>query len=64
MIPVDTPYGVPLLSMGGLVAAGQAIARRGPMAGGALGQLVDAEWGDAELLVLDLPPGTGDSSSP
>ncbi|MCW3835265.1 Mrp/NBP35 family ATP-binding protein [Sphingomonas canadensis] len=60
LVPVETPYGVPLLSMGGLVAEGQAIAWRGPMAGGALGQLVDAEWGDAELLVLDLPPGTGD----
>jgi ATP-binding protein involved in chromosome partitioning len=30
------------------------------MAAGALGQLVDAEWGDIELLILDLPPGTGD----
>jgi ATP-binding protein involved in chromosome partitioning len=38
----------------------QAIAWRGPMAGNALGQLIDADWGDAELLVLDLPPGTGD----
>jgi ATP-binding protein involved in chromosome partitioning len=60
LLPIDTPYGVRMLSMGGLVAEGQAIAWRGPMAGGALGQLVDADWGDAELLVLDLPPGTGD----
>ncbi|MEI9927959.1 MAG: Mrp/NBP35 family ATP-binding protein [Sphingomonas sp.] len=60
LIPVETRFGVPLLSMGGLVAEGQAIAWRGPMAGSALGQLVDAEWGEAELLVLDLPPGTGD----
>ncbi len=60
LIPIDTPYGVPLLSMGGLVAEGQAIAWRGPMAGGALGQLVDADWGDVDTLVLDLPPGTGD----
>jgi ATP-binding protein involved in chromosome partitioning len=60
LIPVETPYGVPLLSMGGLVAEGQAIAWRGPMAGGALGQLVDGDWGEAELLMLDLPPGTGD----
>jgi len=58
--PVPTPYGVPLLSMGQLVAADQAIAWRGPMAAGALGQLVDANWGDADTLVLDLPPGTGD----
>ena len=60
MIPIETRFGVPLLSMGGLVAEGQAIAWRGPMAGNALGQLIDAEWGDTELLVLDLPPGTGD----
>jgi len=59
LVPVPTPYGVPLLSMGQLVAPDQAIAWRGPMAGGALGQLVDAHW-DADLLVLDLPPGTGD----
>ena len=60
LLPVETPYGVSLLSMGGLVAEGQAIAWRGPMAGGALGQLVDGDWGEAEYLVLDLPPGTGD----
>jgi ATP-binding protein involved in chromosome partitioning len=60
LIPVETRFGVPLLSMGGLVAEGQAIAWRGPMAGSALGQLVDAEWGDKDLLILDLPPGTGD----
>ncbi len=60
MIPVETRFGVSLLSMGGLVAPDKAIAWRGPMAGGALGQLVDAEWGEAELLVVDLPPGTGD----
>ena len=60
MIPIETRFGVPMLSMGGLVAPGQAIAWRGPMAGGALGQLVDAAWGDTDLLVLDLPPGTGD----
>jgi ATP-binding protein involved in chromosome partitioning len=60
LIPVQTKFGVPLLSMGGLVPDGQAIAWRGSMAGGALGQMVDADWGDAEILILDLPPGTGD----
>ncbi|MDO7843237.1 Mrp/NBP35 family ATP-binding protein [Sphingomonas immobilis] len=58
--PVATPFGVPLLSMGMLVAPDQAIAWRGPMAAGALGQMMDANWGDADTLVLDLPPGTGD----
>ncbi|OAN65988.1 P-loop NTPase [Sphingomonas sp. TDK1] len=60
LLPIQTPFGIKMLSMGGLVAEGQAIAWRGPMAGGALGQMVDADWGDTELLVLDLPPGTGD----
>ncbi len=60
IIPVQTPWGVPLLSMGQLVEPGKAIAWRGPMAGNALGQLIDAHWGDAELLIVDLPPGTGD----
>ena len=58
--PVPTPYGFSLLSMGQLVEPGQAIAWRGPMAGNALSQLVDAHWGEAELLVVDMPPGTGD----
>ena len=60
LIPVQTPSGVPLLSMGQVVAPGKAIAWRGPMTAGALSQLVDADWGDAELLVVDMPPGTGD----
>ena len=60
MDPVISPSGVPMLSMGQLVKPGQAIAWRGPMAANALGQLIDAEWGDVDLLILDLPPGTGD----
>ncbi|WP_349237524.1 Mrp/NBP35 family ATP-binding protein [Novosphingobium sp. SG720] len=60
MIPVQSPWGVPMLSMGHLVQPGQAIAWRGPMAGSALGQLIEADWGDTEILVVDLPPGTGD----
>lgn len=60
LVPVATPHGVPLLSMGQLVPAGQAIAWRGPMAAGALTQLVDAHWQSADTLVVDLPPGTGD----
>ena len=60
LIPVPSPWGVPVLSMGHLIEPGRAIAWRGPMAGNALGQLIDADWGDAEILVVDLPPGTGD----
>ena len=60
LIPVPSPWGVAMLSMGQLIEPGKAIAWRGPMAGKALGQLIDARWGNAELLVIDLPPGTGD----
>ncbi|WP_037503753.1 Mrp/NBP35 family ATP-binding protein [Sphingomonas jaspsi] len=56
----DTPYGVKLLSVGQLVPGGQALAWRGPMAAGALTQLIDGEWGDTDLILVDLPPGTGD----
>lgn len=60
LVPVQSRFGVRLLSMGHLVEPGKALAWRGPMASGALGQLVDAAWGDVELLLMDLPPGTGD----
>lgn len=60
LIPVPNEYGIPVLSMGHLAKPGQAIAWRGPMAGKALEQLVDAHWGDTELLIVDMPPGTGD----
>ncbi|MGI4731780.1 MAG: Mrp/NBP35 family ATP-binding protein [Janthinobacterium lividum] len=60
MIPVKTRWGVPMLSMGQLVEPGRAVAWRGPMAAGALGQMVDADWGAVDTLLLDLPPGTGD----
>ena len=60
LIPVETPYGVKLLSVGQLVPAGQALAWRGPMAASALAQLTDGDWGDVDLILVDLPPGTGD----
>ena len=60
LIPVASPFGIPMLSMGHLVEPGKAIAWRGPMAGNALGQLIDARWGDVDVLLVDLPPGTGD----
>ncbi|MDQ3143798.1 MAG: Mrp/NBP35 family ATP-binding protein [Pseudomonadota bacterium] len=59
LMPVEA-HGVRLLSIGQLVPAGQALAWRGPMASGALTQLIQGEWGDAEILIVDLPPGTGD----
>jgi ATP-binding protein involved in chromosome partitioning len=59
LIPVEA-HGIRFLSLGQLVSPGHALAWRGPMATGALANLLDADWGDSELLVVDLPPGTGD----
>lgn len=60
LLPVESEFGVKLLSMAQLVEGGKAIAWRGPMVGQALTQMMEADWGDAELLLVDLPPGTGD----
>jgi len=60
LFPVDTRHGVKLLSVGQLVSPGTALAWRGPMATSALNQLIEADWGDVEILLVDLPPGTGD----
>lgn len=59
LIPVEA-HGIKFLSLGQLVSPGHALAWRGPMATGALANLMDADWGDTELLIVDLPPGTGD----
>ena len=59
LIPVEA-HGIKFLSLGQLVSPGHALAWRGPMATGALTKLVEADWGDCELLIVDLPPGTGD----
>ena len=60
LVPVDSDTGIPVLSMGHLVEPGRALAWRGPMAGNALSQLIDAHWDDVDTLLVDLPPGTGD----
>ena len=59
LIPVEA-HDIKFLSLGHLVSPGHALAWRGPMATGALAKLVEADWGDSELLIVDLPPGTGD----
>src|SRR3954466_15404091 len=59
LVPVEA-HGIRFLSLGQLVSPGHALAWRGPMATGALANLVEADWGDVELLLVDLPPGTGD----
>ena len=59
IVPVEA-FGVKMLSIGQLVQPGTALAWRGPMIASALGQLMDGDWDDCELMIVDLPPGTGD----
>jgi len=59
LVPVAA-HGIKFLSLGQLVSPGHALAWRGPMATGALAKLIEADWGACELLIVDLPPGTGD----
>lgn len=54
-------HGVGILSIGFFTGASQAVPWRGPMVSKALIQLFqDANWGDLDYLLVDLPPGTGD----
>ncbi|MCP1995343.1 Mrp/NBP35 family ATP-binding protein [Flavobacterium sp. HSC-61S13] len=56
-----TSYGVEILSIGFFTRPDQAVIWRGPMASKALNQMIfDADWGELDFLLLDLPPGTGD----
>lgn len=60
IIPVES-YGVKLLSLGFFAGANQAVIWRGAMASKAIHQLLhDANWGELDFLLIDLPPGTGD----
>ena len=60
MKPVEN-YGVKILSIGFFTKPNQAVVWRGPMASKALNQMIfDADWGELDFLLVDLPPGTGD----
>jgi len=55
-------YGVKVMSMGFLVAEDTPMIWRGPMVQSALQQMLrDVAWGELDVLVVDLPPGTGDA---
>ena len=60
IVPVEK-YGIKVLSIGFFTNPDQPVPWRGPMASNAVKQLFnDADWGELDYLVVDLPPGTGD----
>lgn len=60
MIPVES-YGVKVMSIGFFADPAQPIVWRGPMVTKALNQMMgDVKWGELDVLLIDLPPGTGD----
>jgi len=60
IVPIEQ-YGVKLLSIGFLAPAENAVVWRGPMASSALRQFIgDADWGNLDYLLVDMPPGTSD----
>ncbi|MBI2823680.1 MAG: Mrp/NBP35 family ATP-binding protein [Planctomycetia bacterium] len=60
ILPIDMD-GMQVMSMGFLVAPGEAVVWRGPMLHGAITQFLrDTLWGELDYLIIDMPPGTGD----
>ena len=61
LIPMEN-FGVKCMSIGFLVAEDTPMIWRGPMVMGALQQMLrDVKWGELDVLVVDMPPGTGDA---
>ena len=61
LVPLEA-YGVKVMSIGFLIDEGAPVVWRGPMVMSALTQLLrEVAWGDLDVLVVDMPPGTGDT---
>jgi ATP-binding protein involved in chromosome partitioning len=61
LLPMEN-YGIKVMSMGFMVPEDTPMIWRGPMVMSAINQMLrDVEWGELDILVVDLPPGTGDA---
>ena len=59
--PIEA-HGVKIVSMGFVVKPGAPVVWRGPMVQGAIRQfMLETEWGEPDVLIIDMPPGTGDA---
>ena len=55
-------HGIKVMSIGFMMAEDTPVVWRGPMVMGALEQMLrDVDWGDLDVMVVDMPPGTGDT---
>ncbi len=61
IVPLEAA-GIKMVSMGFIVGEREAVVWRGPMVTGAIRQFLgEVDWGDLDLLIIDMPPGTGDA---
>jgi ATP-binding protein involved in chromosome partitioning len=61
LLPMEN-YGIKVMSMGFMVPEDTPMIWRGPMVMSAINQMLrDVDWGELDVLVVDLPPGTGDA---
>lgn len=60
ILPIER-FGIKLMTFGFFVKAEEAVVWRGPMVGKMIQQFVDdVQWGELDVIIVDLPPGTGD----
>ncbi|RDU61403.1 Mrp/NBP35 family ATP-binding protein [Helicobacter sp. MIT 14-3879] len=61
LIPLEK-FGIKMISMGVLYGRGESLVWRGPLVMRAITQLLqDVDWGELDMLIMDMPPGTGDA---